>query len=293
VLDSPPACCIKKRDEHVRLIDCVSPTGDSEEAGMRRTNAAVAALAVGGSLLSAGLADARAAEIKVLSAAVMKPVFAELADQFEQTTGHKLNISYVPAGAARSRVEAGENFDVVILQRPAAEELAQLGKIDSRRLTTLARSGLAVAVRRGMTKPDISTIEAFKQALLAARSISYPDPAEGHAAGVLFRSIIGRLGIAVQVDAKAKLQKRAFSESPPEDYADLAIAQPTEIFITPSFELVDLIPEDLQDYNRFSWATGVATNAKQPAAAAALIRFLTSSKAALVMKKKGMEPGAL
>ena len=84
-----------------------------------------------------------------------------------------------------------------------------------------------------------------------------------------------------------------FSESPPEDYADFAIAQPTEIFITPAFEMVDLLPEDLQDYSRFSWATAVATNAKEPAAAAALIKFLTSSKAALVMKRKGMEPGAL
>ena len=252
-----------------------------------------AAVAVGVCLVSALPSDAGAAEIRVLSAAVMKPVFAELADQFERTSGHKLKISYVPAGAARSRVEAGENFDVAILQRPAAEELVQLGKIEPRGMTTLARSGLAVAVRRGMAKPDIGTIEAFRQALLAAPSISYPDPAEGHAAGALFREIIGRLGIAAQVDAKAKLQKRAFSESPPEDYADLAIAQPTEILITPSFELVDLVPEDLQDYNRFSWATGVASNAKQPAAAAALVRFLTSSKAALVMKRKGMEPGAL
>ena len=144
-----------------------------------------------------------------------------------------------------------------------------------------------------MAKPDIGTVEAFRQALLAAKSISYPDPAEGHAAGALFRSIIERLGIAEQVNAKAKLQKRAFSESPPEDYADLAIAQPTEIHITPSFALVDLIPEDLQDHNRFSWSIGVAPNAKERAAGTALIRFLTSSKAALVMKRKGMEPGAL
>jgi len=270
----------------------IAPDSDSEEAAMLRT-IVPAAVAVGVCLVSALPSDAGAAEIRVLSAAVMKPVFAELADQFERTSGHKLKISYVPAGAARSRVEAGENFDVAILQRPAAEELVQLGKIEPRGMTTLARSGLAVAVRRGMAKPDIGTIEAFRQALLAAPSISYPDPAEGHAAGALFREIIGRLGIAAQVDVKAKLQKRAFSESPPEDYADLAIAQPTEILITPSFELVDLVPEDLQDYNRFSWATGVASNAKQPAAAAALVRFLTSSKAALVMKRKGMEPGAL
>ena len=261
---------------------------------MVRAIAPVAALAIGVSVVSASVpSDARAAEIKVLSAAVMKPVFVELAGSFEQTSGHKLTISYLPAGAARSRIEAGEEFDVAVLQRPTAEELAQRGKIDRHSLKTLARSGLAVAVRRGMRKPDIGTIETFKQALLAAKSVSYPDPSQGHAAGVLFRQILDRLGIADQINAKAKLQKRAFSESLPEDYGDLAIAQPTEIFITPSFELVDLIPEDLQDFNRFSWATGVAPHAKEPAAAAELIKFLTSSKAALVMKKKGMEPGAL
>ena len=260
---------------------------------MLRTIAPAALLALG-VLVSANLpSDVKAAEIKVVSAAVMKPVFADLAEYFEQTTGHKLAISYLPAGAARSRVEAGESFDVAILQRPAAEELARQGRINSRGMTTFARSGLAVAVRRGLAKPDISTIDAFRQALLAAGSISYPDPAEGHAAGALFTRIIERLGIAEQVNAKAKLQKRAFSESPPPDHADLAIAQPTEIFITPSFELVDVIPEELQDYTRFSWAAGVATNTKEPAAAAALVRFLSSSRAALVMKRKGMEPGAL
>jgi molybdate transport system substrate-binding protein len=220
-------------------------------------------------------------------------VFADVAEQFQQATGHRLAISYVPAGAARARVEAGEQFDVVILQRPAADALARQRRIDPRSMTTLARSGLAVAVRKGTPKPDISTIDGFRQALLDAASISYPDPAEGHAAGALFRRIIERLGIADQVNAKAKLQKRPFSESPPEDSADLAIAQPTEIFLNPGFELVDLVPEDLQDYDRFTWTVGIATNAKEPVAAAALIRFLTSSKAALVMKRKGMEPGAL
>ena len=140
----------------------------------------------------------------------MKPVFTELVDEFEQTTRHKLTISYVPAGAAKSRIEAGETFDVAILQRPAAEELAQQGKINSRGMTTLSRSGLALAIRQGMTKPDISTIEAFKRALLEAKSISYPDPAQGHAAGAHFSKIIDRLGIAAQINAKAKLQKRAF-----------------------------------------------------------------------------------
>jgi molybdate transport system substrate-binding protein len=253
----------------------------------------LARLAVGVSVAAASCSDLCAAEIRVLSAAVMRPVLSELAPQFEHASAHRLAITFLPAVTVRERIEAGEPFDVAIVQRPAAGELAQLGKIEARSMTTLARSGLAVAVRRGAPKPDISTIEAFRQALLEAKSDSYPDPAEGHAAGALFRAIIERLGIVAQVNAKAKLQKRAFSQSPPEDQAEFAIAQPPEILITPSFDMVDLIPEDLQDYNRFSWAIGVATRTKEPAAAATLVRFLTSSGAALVMKRKGMEPGAL
>src|SRR3954453_15302946 len=104
---------------------------------MLRTINPAAALALGFSLVSPSLgSDAAAAEIRVLSAAVMKPVFSELVDQFEQASRHKLIISYVPAGAARRRVEGGELFDVVIVQRPAAEELVQLGKIDARSITT-------------------------------------------------------------------------------------------------------------------------------------------------------------
>ena len=255
---------------------------------MRRT----AVLAVA---LVAGIPsfNADAAEIRVMSAAVMKPVFDELTGEFERTTGHKLLIRYEPAGAARKRVEAGDNIDIAILQKPAAEELTRRGKINSLGMTTFARSGIAVAVPRGTQKPDISTVESFKHALLAAKSVSYPDPAEGHAAGQRFRRIIDRLGITDQVNAKAKLQIRPFSESPPKDQADFAIAQPTEILLSQTYQMVDLIPDDLQDFERFSWTASVTTYAKEPNAAAVLIRFLTSSKAALVMKRKGMEPGAL
>lgn len=259
---------------------------------MNRTTVPAAVLAAGVFLISAA-SLAGATEIKVISAAVMKPVLTELVGEFEQTTGHKLRISYEPAGAVRNRVAAGERFDVVILQRPAAEEMVRQGRVDPIGLATFARSGIALAIRSGMAKPNIGTIEAFRDALLAAKSISYPDPAVGHAAGAQFRKIIERLGIAEQINAKAKLQKKPFSESPPEEQADFGIAQPTEILVTPGYQLVDLIPEDLQDYDRFTWTVGVVTSSKEPKAAAALIKFLNSSRAALVMKKRGMEPGAL
>jgi molybdate transport system substrate-binding protein len=261
---------------------------------MARQFIAAVTLAAGISVLSSGLtSDAQAAEIRVLSSAVMKPVLSLLVSDFEQATEHKLVISYAPAGAVKARIEAGETADVIIVQRPAGNELVREGRINAGGMVTLARSGLAAAVRHGAAQPDIGTIDDFRRALLDAKSISYPDPAEGHAVGILFRKIVDRLDIADQIRVKTKLQKRPFSESPPQDQADLAIAQPTEILLTPSFNLVGMIPEELQDYDQFSWTAAITTNSKAKDAAATLIRFLASAKAALVMKRRGMEPGAL
>jgi len=155
-------------------------------------------------------------------------------------------------------------------------------------MATIARSGIAVAVPKGAPKPDIGSVEALKRSLLAARSISYPDPAMGHASGIQFRAVLQRLGIADQVNAKARLQKGTFAESLAEDHADLGITQPMEILATPGFELVGWLPAELQDYERFTWAAGVTANAREPAAAEALIRFLSSPAAAAVIRKKGM-----
>lgn len=238
------------------------------------------------------ISNAEAAEIQVFSATAMKPVLAALTNEFERTSGHRLAIRYDPSIVVKSRIEGGASADVVIVQRPVADELARQGQINQRSIVTLARSGLAVGVRQGMTKPDISNVEAFKQALLAARSVSYPNAEMGYGSGIHFRKIIDRLGITEQIDAKAKLQKRPFSEVPTEEQADLVVAQPTQILMAPAFELVGMIPDDLQDYSTFSWTAGVTSTTREPAAAAALVKFLTSSKAALVMKKMSMEPAA-
>ena len=234
---------------------------------------------------------ANAAEVKLLSAAVMKPVLVDLASEFERATGHKLTITYESAGVVRDRVQAGENADVAIVQRPVVEALLKQGKFQPGSTVTLARSGVGVAIRVGAVKPDISTVEAFKQSLLAAKSIAYPDPAAGHASGIHFRGVLERLGIADQVNAKAKLQKGTFAGSPPEDHGEIGITQPMEILATPGFELAGWLPPELQDYEKFTWAMGVTSNAKEPAAGEALVKFLSSPTAAALIKKQGMEPG--
>ena len=135
-------------------------------------------------LFSVGLCSqgtARAGEVKLLSALVMKPALAELAASFERTGGHKLTIAYDSAGAVAKRIQSGETADVAIIQRPTIERLIKEGKIVSGSNVTLARSGVAIAVRQGAPKPDIGSVDALKRTLLEAKSIAYPVPDAGHA----------------------------------------------------------------------------------------------------------------
>jgi molybdate transport system substrate-binding protein len=143
---------------------------------MTRTFIAVATRAAIGSwlwyvLFSAGVAYA--AEVKLLSPSVMKPMLTKLGGEFERTTGHTLTVTYDAAGAVRRRVESGEITDVLILQKPVIDAFAKQGRLAANTTASLARSGVAVAVRKGAARPDISSVEAFKQSLLAAKSIAY------------------------------------------------------------------------------------------------------------------------
>ena len=245
-------------------------------------------------LFSAGLCSqgtARAGEVKLLSALVMKPALAELAASFEHTGGHKLTIVYDSAGAVAKRIQSGEAVDVAIIQRPTIERLIKEGKIVSGSNVTLARSGVAIAVRQGAPKPDIGSVDALKRTLLEAKSIAYPVPDAGHASGLHFAGVIDRLGIAQQVNAKAKFMEGTGAEFAARDSAEIIVTQPMEILAMPGYKLVGWLPEELQNREGFTWALGITANAKDPEAARALIGFLSSPPAAAVIKAKGMEPG--
>lgn len=254
---------------------------------MRRMFGTAVAIAV----TVCGLGSAQAGEVKLLSALVMKPALTELAANFERSGGHKLTITYDSAGAVAKRIQSGETADAAIIQKPTVEAFVKEGKIVSGSNVILARSGVGAAVRRGTPKPDISSVEALKRTLLAAKSIAYPVPNAGHASGVHFLGVIERLGIAQQVNAKAKFMEGRVAEFAANDSADIVISQPMEILATPGYELVGWLPEELQDRERFTWAIGITANAKDPEAAKALTRFLSSPAAAAVIKAKGMEPG--
>jgi molybdate transport system substrate-binding protein len=258
---------------------------------MPRTSLAVTLIALSGVLLGYSLRHARAAnavEVKLLSAEVMKPALTELAVAFERKTGYKLSIRYDSAGKVRTRIQGGESADVVLLQKPAAAALAEQGQLTN--IVTLARSGVGLAVRKGVPKPDIRSVAALKRALLAAKSIAYPDPGRGAASGIHFRNVIERLGIAEEVNAKAKLMRGTLSDFVTESETEIAITQPMEILAEPSYDLVGWLPDELQDYKNFTWAVAITANAKESAAAQALVQFLSSPTAARVIKKRGMKP---
>jgi molybdate transport system substrate-binding protein len=257
---------------------------------MRKIVGIAVAIVISPSIFNQGAA--KAGEVKLLSALVMKPALIELAVEYERASGQKLAISYDAAGAVRNRIESGEAADVTIIQKRAVEALIKEGKITPGSNVILARSGVAAAVRQGAPKPDISSVEALKRALLATKSVAYPVPDAGHASGIHFRGVIERLGIAKEVDAKAKFIEGTVAEFAAHDSADIVISQPMEILATPSYELVGWLPSELQDYEGFTWAAGITTNSKEPAAAKALVQFLTSPVAAAVIKVKGMEPAA-
>ena len=235
---------------------------------------------------------AQAAEIRVLSAEVLRHAIDELVGDFERTTVHKVNISYDSAVAVRNQIQGGESADVTINQKPVMEALSEQGKIARGSIVALARSGVGVAVRKGSPKPDISSVDALKRSLLSAKSIAYPDPARGAASGIHFRGVIERLGIAQEVTATAKLIKPPLAGFVAQNEAEIVITQPMEILAVPSLDLVGWLPDELQDYGAFTWAAGVTANAKEPDAAKALIQFLSSPAAGAVIKKRGMEPAA-
>src|SRR5437870_8236955 len=227
------------------------------------------ALAIAASVGNQG--PARGDEVRLLSALVMKPALTDLAGSFERSSGHRLTISYDSAGAVTKRIQSGEMVDVALTQKPAIETLIKEGKIASGSNVILARSGVGAAVRQGAPKPDISSVDALKRTLLAAKSIAYPVPDAGHASGIHFLGVIERLGIAQQVNAKAKFMEGTVAEFAARDSADIVISQPMEILATPGYELVGWLPEELQDRERFTWALGVTANAKEPEVAKALI----------------------
>jgi molybdate transport system substrate-binding protein len=244
-------------------------------------------------LIGAGApGGARAAELKVLTAGAFKQVLLALLPDFERQTGHKVIVQNDTVGALRKRIEAGEGSDLVILTPAAVDELANSGNIVPGSRADLARVGVGVMVRAGAPAPDISSVEAFKRALLAAKSVAYIDPASGGSSGIYVARLLDKLGIAEEIKPKAKLKQGGYvADLIVSGAADLGIHQISEIVPVKGVTLVGPLPPEIQNYTVY--AAGLGAHAKEPEAARALMKELTGPAAAGVLKSRGMEPAGL
>ena len=220
-----------------------------------------------------------AAEIKVLTTRAMNHVLTELAGAFQRTSEHKVALILAPPAEIKRRIVNGEIVDVAMSGSGIIEDLVQQGKIARDSALTLARVGYGVAVRAGSAKPDIASVEAFKRALLAARSIVYTDPAVGGESGIHFEKVLDRLGIAKEIKAKSILNARAATTPNAEivarGEAELGVQLISEIVFVPGAELLGPLPAELQAMNVIS--AGIVTTASEPDAARVLFKFLTRS----------------
>ena len=239
----------------------------------------IAALFVAGS-------PAQAAELRVLSGNGAKAAVRELCTQFERATGNTIKLHFEVNADLKKKIEAGEAFDVAVLNPPVIDALIKDGKLVAGSRADIGRSGLGVAVRKGAPKPDIATAEAFKRTLLAAKAVAYPGKG---ASGLYFVSLLDRLGIKAEMQGKLKpMAAEDTVEVVARGEPDMVVVVATRITGVPGVDLVGPIPEELQ--TKIGFAAGLSASAKERAAAQALIRFLTAPAAAATLRTNGVEP---
>jgi len=227
-----------------------------------------------------------AAGIRLFSSSSMRAALDELVPQFERASGCRVAASYDAANLILKRIGNGEAADVAILAGSAIDELTKQGKIAVGSRIDLARSGIGLAVRMGAPRPGIGSVEAFRRALLDAKSVAYTTAG---ASGVYFEGVIERLGIAAQVNAKARTRPAGLiGELVANGEAEIAIQQIPELMAVAGIELVGPLPPELHRY--ITLAAGVFSDTRQPETAQALLTFLSTPAAARAMKASGMEP---
>lgn len=238
---------------------------------------------------------ASSADVQVMISSGFYGVYSELGPAFERASGHHLVTTRGPSmgdspEAIPARLARGEVADVVILDGGAADELGRRGLVRADSKTELARSLIGMVVREGAAKPDISSVEAFRNTLLAAKSIAYSDSGSGT---YLSTKLFSGLGVADQIAAKSRKVRGPPSGEPvaavvARGEAEIGFQQVSELIHVPGITFVGTLPAELQPM--FSFAGVLSNTARQPEAAVALIHFLASPEAAPVIVKAGLAP---
>ena len=231
-------------------------------------------------------------DIKVLSTTAMKTVFMELAPAFERLTGHRLDVTLGPSLRLEQQLAEGEAADIAIVSAPGARDLVASGKMVAGSVVDIAKSSIGVAVRSGASKPDISTVEGFRRAMLDARSIACSKPVGGGQSGVHLAKIFDQLGIADAMRAKAKYGAGGDAGLTGlvllRGEADIGVQQMAELMAVSGIDIVGPLPPEIQMVTPF--VAGIPANAHHAQAGRALIDFLTTPEAKRVLKAKGLEP---
>lgn len=237
-----------------------------------------------------GSSFANAADIKCLCPIGMKAVLSDALPLFEKSSGHKIALVYDTAGALTQRILKGEAADVTIVSDIQNEELQKNNKIIVGSKVDLARVGVGAFVRSGATKPDISTADSLKRTLLAAKSISYGDPASRGVSGLHMAALVDRLGISGDLKAKTKLypNSQLALEALAKGEADLVFGLTSDASVQSGVDPVGALPKELQNFTLFS--AGVIVGTQQADAARAMISFLSTAGSKAIMKAKGFEP---
>jgi len=236
-------------------------------------------------LLLSGAAGA--AELKVLSTQATEEAYKELVPQFEKASGHKVTTVFTGTLDALKRLSSGETYDLLIMARQQIDELSQNGKVVAGSRTDIAKSGVGMAVGKGKPKPDISTVDALKKTLLAAKSIGYSTGPSGIYVVTMFQ----KMGIADEIKGKLKQTPTGVFVGSiiASGEAEIGFQQVSELSFFPGVDYVGPIPTEVQLITVFS--AGLPAGSKETGAAKALVSFVTAPAAAAIFKKHALDPG--
>jgi molybdate transport system substrate-binding protein len=251
---------------------------------MRKYSIAAVAMACG--FFLSQRAVAQTAEVRVLASNGIKAVVEDLRPQSERAIWHTISAQYRPTAALKQEIDAGEPFDVVIVTAESMAQMSKEGKTVGGEGTPISRVGVGIGIRKGAPRPDIRTPEAIKRALLGAKAIAYGSVG---ASTPYITRMFDALGIADTMKAKTLLfdTSEGTNGAVADGKADFGITLVSEILPVKSLELLGPFPDEFQGYVRFSAA--VSANAKKPAAASALIKFLAGPDALPSIKARGMQ----
>ena len=253
---------------------------------MRKLGVAIA-LAV----VMAASGSAQGAEIRALITTAMKPVIDELVPAFERATRHTLRVTYGPTGPLSKRLNDGEAADLIIISDDGIDALIRAGKVAGAR-KDVARTEVGVAVGKGAAKPDISSPDAVKRTLIAAKSVAFVGPASGGVTNAHLMKMYEKLGITAEIAGKAKFAAGGpngrVSALVASGDAEIGLQQISELMSEPAVDVVGRLPEGLRIFTIYS--AGIPASAKEAAAAWALLTHLTTPQTVPVWQAKGLEP---